>query len=377
MAQQQSIDFNNALRSLDSELATIIAAQPSLISLATAVSTGGIILPSRTPVTQNKHEWSELLLSPELGEVNGTLTSSATTLTLVSGTGFLADMILAFEGSDEVVKVTAVSTNDLTIVRGYGGSTAAAITTGWVAKVISRPRPEGSDPDPNANSVPTVNYNYTEIFDDTYKVSGTAMNTALGGVMDSLINQNAYQSMVKVSRRINNAAIFGRRVGRSASEKGTMGGILQLVTNRVNAAGVALTQTILNNGIETIFKNGGAPTAIVCNTNQARRITAFHANQMFVLRADNTVGSSVQQFQGDLPMGTVSTIVVDPNFPKTKVGLLDTSKIYLDAYQGRALAEIDATLPGSDAIARRLIGEYTLELLNGGQAHAIIDNLLE
>ncbi|TAN71609.1 MAG: hypothetical protein EPN17_00965 [Methylobacter sp.] len=376
MATQQTSDvFNNKLRSLDNEMATLVSLQPNLISLLSSSSTSGLmIINSRTPVSQNKHEWAELQLSPELGYVSGAHTNAVTTLSLVDATGFVADMILAFEGSDEVMKVTAVTNNDLTVVRGYGGSTAAALTDAMLIRVVSRPRPEGSDPDPNANSVPSVNYNYTEIFDDTFKVSNTTVSTALGGISD-IINTNLMQSMLKVTRRINTAAIYGRRVQRSASEKGTMGGILQLVTNRVNAAGAALTSTILNDGVESIFKNGGTPNAIICNTNQARRITAFHAAQMFVLRADNTVGSSVNQFQSDLPMGAISTIVVEPSFPKTKIGLLDMSKLFLDPMQGRGLAEWDATLPGADAVSRRLLGEYTLELLNGDAAHAIIDNL--
>ena len=154
-----------------------------------------------------------------------------------------------------------------------------------------------------------------------------------------------------------------------------MGGILQFVTNKINAAGQALSQKIINDGIETIFSNGGAPTALVCNTNQARRIAAFYANQLLVLRGDETSGSSVQRFQSDLPSGVITTIVVEPNFPRTKVGILDMNKIYLEFMQGRGLMEKDATLPAADAISRRLLCEATLEVLNGDAAHALIENL--
>lgn len=373
--QQTSDDFSNKLRSLDNELATLISLQPNLISLLSAPTQSGVsIINSRTPVTQNKHEWVELQLVPELGYVSGAHTDAVTTLNLADATGFVDDMILAFEGTDEVMKVTAVVANALTVVRGYGGSTPAALTDAMLIRVVSRPRPEGSNPDPKANSVPVVGYNYTEIFDDTFMVTNTAINTAMGGI-SNLVDTNLMQSLLKVQRRINTAAIYGRRVQRTGGEKGTMGGILQLVTNRINAAGAALTATALNDGVEAIFKSGGAPTAIICNTNQARRITALHAAQMFVLRADNTVGSSVNQFQSDLPMGAISTIVVEPSFPKTKIGLLDMSKIFLDPMTARGMSEWNATLPGADAVSRRLLGEYTLEVLNGNAAHAIIDNL--
>lgn len=375
--QQNSFDFNNRLRSFDNELAVLIANSPALLSLAVRrLASGLVTLNSRTPVTQNKHEWTELAMTPELGYVSGTHTNSVTTLALVDATGFVADMILAFEGTDEVMKVTAVSGNNLTVVRGYGGSTAAALADNILIRVVSRPRPEGSNPDPNANTPPAVNYNCTEIFDDTFMVSNTLVNTGLGGMSD-VVDTNLQQSMLKVVRRINNATIYGRRVQRSATEKGTMGGILQLVTNRINAAGVALESATMNDAVEAIFKSGGTPNAIVCNTNQARRITAFQEAKMFVLRADNTIGSSVSQFQSDLPMGAISTIVIEPSFPRTKIAFLDTEKMYLEPMSGRSLGEWDATLPGADNISRRILGEYTLELLNGGAAHAIIDNLEE
>jgi hypothetical protein len=376
--QQTSTEFLNARRSLDSELAVLTAAQPNLISLMTTTLASGLkVFRSNTPVTNNKHEWSELVMRPEQGVVNGAHNNSTTTLALVSATGFYVDMVLAFEGSDEVMYVTAVSGNNLTVVRGYGGSTAASLIDGTVTRIISRPRPEGSDPDANANSMPSMNYNYTEIFDDTFKVSGTSVGTDLAGI-NNLIDTNTMQSMLTVTRRINTATIYGRRVQRvKGVSNGSMGGLLQLITKRSNAAGADLDATILNTGIENIFKDGGSPNVILCNTNQARKISAFNNAKLFIQRGDATAGTSVNAFQSDLPtpLGQIQNIVVDPNFPKTKVAILDLNKIFLEEFAGRGLKEFDATLPGADAIARRILGEFTLEVLNGGEAHCILDNL--
>lgn len=376
MTQQTSDLFQNKLRSFDAELAVLIAQQPSLISLlASPAADGRVAIRSRSTVTQHRHEFTELAMSPEQFEVNGAHTYGDTTLSLVDATGAVEGMILAFEGTDELARVSQVAGSVITVARGYGDTTKKApLADGMLVRVVSIPRPEGSDPDPDANKVASVNYNFTEIFDDTYKVSGTTVNTDLGGIQ-SIINTNAMQSMLKVTRRLNMATIYGYRVQRSQTERGSMGGILQFVTNKINAAGQALSQKIINDGIETIFSNGGAPTALVCNTNQARRIAAFYANQLLVLRGDETSGSSVQQFQSDLPNGVITTIVVEPNFPRTKVGILDMNKIYLEFMQGRGLMEKDATLPAADAISRRLLCEATLEVLNGDAAHAIIENL--
>jgi len=73
--------------------------------------------------------------------------------------------------------------------------------------------------------------------------------------------------------------------------------------------------------------------------------------------------------------GTVMTIVADRNFDKDKVALLDMSKIALVPLQNRAFQDKDATLPGADYVARRIIGEYTLQVKNAADSHAYIHSL--
>jgi len=53
-----------------------------------------------------------------------TITASSTTIGLASGSLFDADQIIKIDS--EIIRVTAVSTNDITAVRGENGSTAAA-----------------------------------------------------------------------------------------------------------------------------------------------------------------------------------------------------------------------------------------------------------
>jgi len=71
----------------------------------------------------------------------GTFSNSDTTLTVTSGTGIVAnDLILI---GTEILKVTAVSTNDLTVQRGQSGTSAASHADGTVVTLI-----EGNaDPD--------------------------------------------------------------------------------------------------------------------------------------------------------------------------------------------------------------------------------------
>ena len=360
-----SYDYQNIVRDLEAELLIVNQQMPNLLSLF------GV---SPTPCFQNKHEWQNLVLKPERDAVNGAVLIGATTITVDTGSSFVKDMQIAFEGTDEIAYVTDISGNNLTVVRGYGGSTASALADNTVIIIVSRPRQENSLADPKASGKPDTNYNYTEIFDETVSVSGSAQYTRIYGIPNPLDNA-IMQAINKIQRRMNMAAIHGRRVARTASVISTMGGLLNLITLRSNAAGGALSTTIINDAIESAFLAGGKPDTIVVNTNQARRISELYRSQLLVPLSVDTAGTQISRFQSDLPIGVIQNVVVEPNWPKTKLGLLTSNLIQLDPFQGRSLHDVDATIPGQDGFSRRVIGEYTLEVLNAGQAHAIVDNL--
>ncbi|MCD6502165.1 hypothetical protein J7L01_06140, partial [bacterium] len=81
-------------------------------------------------------------------------------------------------------------------------------------------------------------------------------------------------------------------------------------------------------------------------------------------------------FVGDLPLGMVERIVVDTAFPQDKVAILDSSKLALVPMRGRAFQDVPATpSAAADYVARRIIGEYSLEVRNSLQAHGVIKGL--
>lgn len=364
-----SYSYQNLVRDLSDVINAVIQSEPTLISL---VGTGG------PPATQITHEWLEDVIQAERDTLQAAILAADTSITVANGGRFATDMVLAFEGYDERMKVTGISGNTLTVARGYGGTTAVDMAAGTEVIIVSRPRPEGTDPGDDPTREPGTEYNYTEIFDSTAKVSRTAQNVRIYGIDNALDYQVQHHSRL-ITRRMNNALIYGVRVQRTSSENGSMGGVLQFVGqsggNVVDAAGNALTSTMLNDAIEEIVKSGGRPNVLLANTNQARKISAFNVANLQIERGDTSAGNVVYRFVNDLPMGIITTIVVDPNFPKNKLAILDTSRIRLVPLKGRALQDMDATPRGADYVARRLLGEYTCEIKNAKEAHGLIENL--
>lgn len=368
-SQEFSYDFVNVKRDLTDVVNTIVRGSQTLLSL----------VPITGEAVSTKHEWLEDIIAPVGDTLNEDLDDSETGVDVVDGTKFSANQIIAFEGYDELMKVTGVSTNTLTVVRGYGSTTPEAISTGTDIKIISKPAAESSNPGSGSGWEPSVAYNYPQIFEDTAKASGTTQNTALYGIANELDRQVSIKT-TQLTWDLNNALIYGRRVQRSASQNGTMGGLLQFVNagGNVNAntgSAVDVTPEMINDLLETIYKAGGRPTAIVCNTFQARQISAFNASKLVIPQTSNVTGGYVAQFISDLPIGLVSTIIVDTSFPKNQLALVDLTKIAVIPYRNRAFSDFDATLPGADYVARRILGEYTCEIRNPSSAFGLIKNL--
>ena len=368
-----SYSYQNTVRDLSDEFAAIVQAAPVLLSL---ISFG-------TPATNTKHEWLEDVLAPAQDVTTATTPASGagdTTIAVATGSKFAAGQILAVDGSDELIKVASVAGNSLTVERGYGSSTPEAIASGAIVRIVARPKLQGTDPGDDKTQEPSVEFNYTQIIDRTAKISKTAQAVKMYGIDDAL-NYQVQVQLDQAMRELNTSIIYGRKVAPSAGVPSMMGGLLQFLSqsggNVTDAASAAITDVILNNAIEQIAIDGGKPVTLLCNTNQARKITGLNrsASNYTVTQDSKQVGNVVYQFVNDLPMGMVQSIVVDINMPKDTIAILDPSRLKLVPLQGRAFQDEDARLPGADYWARRVLGEYTLEVKNAKLAHGIVKNL--
>ncbi|MEA3273877.1 MAG: DUF5309 family protein [Pseudomonadota bacterium] len=363
-----SYSYAQVKRDLADALSIVMQSEPSLLGLINHDGAAGA----------TKHEWMDDKLVAETDALNGAVLVGANTFVVDGGAKFLADMVLAADGYDEVVRVSAVSGDDLTVVRGYGGTTAVAIADNTVIRIVSRPRPEATEKGDDPGREPTPFWNQREIFDFTARVSKTAQAVGLYGI-DDAVDFKVQHGLQVLARRFNLAMIYGVRVQRDASDNGSLGGFHDQIRRAagviVDAAAAAISDTILNNAIESIVGLGGRPNALWCNTNQARKISAFDSTNLQVVREDQRTGRAVYEFVSDLPMGIIPRIVVDQNYPKTKLGVVDTTRLRWMPLNARGLSDEDATPPGADYVARRMLGEYRFEVHNADSAHALIENL--
>ena len=146
---------------------------------------------SAKPARSTVHEWIEDTLNPNQDTVNQTSFGNPLTDTTVIVTNvgrFETGDQIRLEGGTEVMLVTNVNTgtSQLTIARGYGGTTASALANGATIDIIGNASLEG---DVAANPFFTERVrksNYTQIFASTVDVSGSELAVRQIGVNDEL-----------------------------------------------------------------------------------------------------------------------------------------------------------------------------------------------
>jgi hypothetical protein len=80
-------------------------------------------------------------------------------------------------------------------------------------KLVSAPKGEGTSPTANDGREPTTEYNYTQIFDRTAKVSKTSQEVEKYGIADAISYQVENQ-LLDLAYEMVSTIIFGKRVKR-------------------------------------------------------------------------------------------------------------------------------------------------------------------
>jgi hypothetical protein len=375
--KQNSYEYQNSVRDLSGAFTQVLQSSPVL---STMINVSGV-------ATNTKHEWLEEVVSQVQRSIKaGTpYVAASGTIVLTSNHGVKVNDILEFELPTGAMgtlkaKVTTVDVGgeeiDITV---YGGSVDQNMAAATKVFLLSRPKNEATEASADNGYEPTKEYNYTQIFDRTAKVSLTSLEVKMYGISDAL-NYQVERQLLDIAYEMNRTILRSPRVQRTSTEAGTMGSIMWFLQNAtgnsVDANGAGIDATAINNAVEVANANGATNvTTLLCNPVQARKISSFNiaGNNPVIQRADTTTGSYVTTFVSD--QGNVMTIVADRNFDKDKVALLDMSKISMVPLQNRQFQDKDATLPGADYVARRIIGEYTLQVKNAGQSHSYIYDL--
>jgi len=356
----------------------------------------GILSPQETPLldvlgdslhaaTSTLHEWMEDELLPNTDTVNqGGLDDSGldvTALTVTHGARFRAGDLIQAAGAREVMLVTAVAGNVLTLVRGYGATTKVQLTNGVVLTIFGNAALEGAEAAAPRFSVRTRKSNYMQIFSAALQISGTETAVRQIAVQDELDYQKTNR-LREMLRDLENTVINGVAAETNpegtATVRRTMRGILASLTTNQMAIGTGLipggadlTEEHVNAALRTIWEiSGNRPDLMICGGAQKRRINGFIQTTQRTTPENERYKNLVSAYESDYG---VCRIVLSRYVPADVVVFLDSSKVAVLPLSGRSF-QYKALAVTGDYVSGELIGEYTVELRNE-KGHGVLKGL--
>jgi hypothetical protein len=344
---------------------------------------------AKKPALSTVHEWIEDTLLPNTDSLNQTTftpdAQNATSLTVVNGVRFQVGDLVRPDQSVEVMQVTAVAGNVLTVVRGYGGTTKATLANGRKLFILGNAALEGADASAARFTNRVRKQNYTQIFAATVEVSGSMQATRQYGTTDELDFQKQ-ERMRELLRDLESCVINGTAPAASpqggTSVRRSMNGIVKQITTNVftpgqngfpsgGGAGTDLNELCLNTALRLAWEqSSGQIDTIVVSGLQKRRINSFTSSLRSYQPEDVKFRDLVGVYESDYG---VCRVIMSRWVPADMVLLLDSSRIEVLPLRGRSFQYKPMGSTG-DSLHGQVVGEYTLEFKNEN-AHAEICGL--
>ncbi len=355
----------------------------------------GIISPYETPLldalgdplraaTSTHHEWLEDELLPNKDSIDDQSISSPSTETdfdVANGSRFQVGDQIQVEGSAELMLLTAISTDTLTVVRGYGGTTAEDLIDGQVINILGNAALEGGDKPSARFTNRTRSGNYTQIFTAAVEVSGTDMAAGQLGLSDEMDYQKQ-ERLRELIRDLENTVVNGGQPASNPQGSGTvrrtMKGVVQSLATNVFAtgdsgfpSGTGLDEAKINYVLRKIWESSnGNVDLIVVGGFQKRKINDFLSASRSYGAAETTYKDMVSVYESDFG---VCKIITTRWMPQDAALLLDSSRASVLPLAGRSF-HFKRLASSGDYECGELIGEYTLEMKNEA-AHGLIRGL--
>lgn len=361
----------------------------SSVLLAALMNDTGILglLPVGAPTMDTTHYWNEIALNADQLTVDGTgyASTTATTIGFASTAGIrVGDVLISLNAGDtaiapeRVLVLTVATSTQLTVTRGYGGTSASTFTfaASKVIDVMSKPLNEGSDIQNDSTTLPTVGQNYTQIFERSILISRNQMKRPMAAIADMLV-QSIHNRTMEIKRELEKAVTFG--VAPAANQAGnattprTMNGLVASITQTSSQATTTLTYAILSGYVKALVDAGAADDisrlAYVTPTKMRQTISTFDSGNRRLVESDRRQGYFVEQVVTDLgvvvDLATSNYLGVTTPYHSL---LVDCGRASLHSFQDDSF-KIMAAQDWVDGVKRRILGEWTLELRNAGTAH--------
>ncbi len=300
--------------------------------------------------------------------------NSETTISVADGTQFMAGMrcLLPTSGTNEVVLVTAVSTNDLTVTRAQIGTSAGGAALSGDPILILGNKVLEADTLPNIKTtVPVTKYNYCQIFREAYGYSNTnAATQKRGGPNDP--ERDRVIAMREFKKAIERAFRWGTRY--SSGTERTTGGFESLVTTNVFDVDGQLSRPDILRIVERTTRYGGAKKLWICGREARLAFDALGFEHELVSADRNWVGVDIERVRTSFGEFGLITDHMNEQGYADRIHIVDTSKVAMAVLRGvEHLTNRQA--PDYDGVKNEFMAEVGL-YLDTEKAHGIVKGIV-
>ena len=328
------------------------------------------------PYDGYKTSWLDMRVDATSSTTTAAVLVSDGTIPVADGSKFRPGMLLSPVGSDEVILVAAVSGNNLAVARGFGGTTAAALTSGQKLVIDSVAREENSQAENDGIFQPEPVENFFQTMDTAVEMSRRALATMQFGNTNDLTFQVA-ERIRQLTIQMDRALVRGRKATATFDGKTVTytGGLCYFLDQsgavKVDNSGATLTLDAINALNEEIISRGGTTNTLAVGLKLGRKLSAlvaanYNSQRLSEWSADE---GSVLTLPSDLPLvGNVNRIVIDTNLADTELMIFDSSMINIMPMAAGNAADSgnwttkDATVNGQDGQRVRILGDFAMRV---------------
>jgi hypothetical protein len=234
------------------------------------------------------------------------ISSAATAILVNDGTLFaVGDLVAVMRANasalaEEIMRVTAVASNTLTVTRGAGADTIAATNA---LRIIGSAYAENSVLSTMRSTDKTTIISYAQLFRTPYGISKTMEASEVYGEPEADVNER--KAMMEHKKEIEASLLWGRASESLASPGSiwTTQGVKSRISTNVTDAGTTLTLRDFNDFSESVFRYGASTKLLIACPKVISAINFFAQSDLFTHSKDSVYGVNIQQLI--LPHGTL------------------------------------------------------------------------
>jgi len=269
----------------------------------------GSTSPDANPVATNTWGWSSVTPFEDVpGNTVAIADAVSTSVTVTDADQYQVSHLFRIENEAMYVSAINTTTNVLTVVRGFAGTTAAAHTINKPITIYGIATIQNQDTPLSPVAQGETDFNYWQKFEFGVQFSFEADKIATYE-SQGLGKKGRFQmELVKKLKReapqlFERSLIDGRRALGSTTSPSAMGGMYQpeYIYTRVDLGGAVLTQTLVNNVMQTAWKlvgESGMGKTMILPPFAARVLgSAYNAQRQYAAN-DKSVTNYVNKVNG-------------------------------------------------------------------------------